>query len=55
MKRIKSFKLFESSERTKIAQEIEDIFSTIQESGLEVSDVYSGNSLSMGTKDPACS
>ena len=51
MKRIKSFKLFESSERTKIAQEIEDIFSTIQESGLEVSDVYSGNSLSMGTKD----
>jgi hypothetical protein len=51
MKRIKSFKLFESSERTKIAQEIEDIFSTIQESGLEVSDVYSGNSLSMGAKD----
>jgi hypothetical protein len=52
MKRIKSFKLFESSEnKVNIAQEIEDIFSTIQESGLEVSDVYSGNSLSMGTKD----
>ena len=56
MKRIKSFKLFETSsdnseKNARIAQEIEDIFSTIQESGLEVSDVYSGNSLSMGTKD----
>ena len=51
MKRIQSFKLFESSEKKeRIAQEIEDIFSTIQESGLEVSDVYSGNSLSMGTR-----
>lgn len=52
MKRIKSFKLFESTEnKANIAQEIEDIFSIVQESGLEVSDVYSGNSLSMGTRD----
>lgn len=56
MKRIKSFKLFETSsdnseKNARIAQEIEDIFSTIQESGLYVADVYSGNSLSMGTRD----
>jgi len=52
MKRIKSFKLFESTEnKANIAQEIEDIFLIVQESGLEVSDVYSGNSLSMGTRD----
>jgi len=40
-----------SEENSQIAQEIEDIFSSIQEFGLEVTDVYSGNSLSMGTKE----
>jgi hypothetical protein len=51
MKYLKKFKLFESEDNEQIIREIEDIFSGIGDFGLEVDDIYSGTSLSLGGRD----
>lgn len=51
MKYLKKFKLFESQDNEQIVQEIKDIFSGIDDFGLEVDDVYSSTSLSIGERD----
>lgn len=50
MKYLKSYKIFERDEDQETINDIEDIFIHVKDLGLEVSDVYSGHSLSLGDK-----
>lgn len=50
MKYLKSYKIFEKDEDQETINDIEDIFIHVKDLGLEVSDVYSGHSLSLGDK-----
>jgi hypothetical protein len=50
MKYLKSYKIFEKDEDQENINDIEDIFIHVKDLGLEVSDVYSGHSLSLGDK-----
>jgi hypothetical protein len=50
MKYLKSYKIFEKDEDQENINDIEDIFIHVKDLGLEISDVYSGHSLSLGDK-----